>query len=111
MLRSLILFLLCASATLAQSNTGELRLKARDASGAAVLGSITLVSESSQFRDTYSTDASGNAIAKQLPFGLYSLHIARDGFPPTEGCVAVTRPDLEDLLSRTLPGDAVEIRA
>ena len=38
------------------------------------------------------------------------LHICREGFPPTEGCVAITRPDLEDLLSRTLPGDAVEIR-
>lgn len=38
------------------------------------------------------------------------LHIARPGYPPTEGCVAVARPDLEDLLEKTQPGEAVEIR-
>lgn len=38
------------------------------------------------------------------------LHLARDGYEPTHGCVAVTRPDLEDFLSRAKPGDAVEIR-
>ncbi|HEX5262820.1 MAG TPA: L,D-transpeptidase family protein [Phenylobacterium sp.] len=38
------------------------------------------------------------------------LHLARDGYAPTEGCVAVTRADLEELLARAKPGDAVEIR-
>jgi L,D-peptidoglycan transpeptidase YkuD (ErfK/YbiS/YcfS/YnhG family) len=38
------------------------------------------------------------------------LHIAREGYAPTEGCVAVTRADLEELLSQAKPGDAVEIR-
>lgn len=38
------------------------------------------------------------------------LHIARPQFAPTEGCVAVTRPDLEALLKLARPGDAVEIR-
>jgi L,D-peptidoglycan transpeptidase YkuD (ErfK/YbiS/YcfS/YnhG family) len=37
------------------------------------------------------------------------LHIAREGFPPTEGCVAITRGDLEDLLARAAPGDAIAI--
>jgi L,D-peptidoglycan transpeptidase YkuD (ErfK/YbiS/YcfS/YnhG family) len=37
------------------------------------------------------------------------LHIAREGFPPTEGCVAISRPDLEDLLARATPGDAIAI--
>jgi L,D-peptidoglycan transpeptidase YkuD (ErfK/YbiS/YcfS/YnhG family) len=39
------------------------------------------------------------------------LHICRPGFPPTEGCVAITRPDLEELLGKAHPSDAVEIRA
>ena len=39
------------------------------------------------------------------------LHLARDGYLPTEGCVAVTRPDMEALLAMAKPGDAVEIRA
>ena len=38
------------------------------------------------------------------------LHLARDGYAPTEGCVAVTRADLEELLAGAKPGDAVEIR-
>lgn len=37
------------------------------------------------------------------------LHLCRPGYPPTQGCVAVTRHDLEDLLSRAQPGDALEI--
>ena len=38
------------------------------------------------------------------------LHLAREGYAPTEGCVAVTREDLEALLAAAQPGDAVEIR-
>lgn len=39
------------------------------------------------------------------------LHLARPGYLPTEGCVAVTREDLQELLAAAHPGDAVEIRA
>ena len=38
------------------------------------------------------------------------LHIARENYTPTEGCVAVAREDLEELLRHARPGDAVEIR-
>jgi L,D-peptidoglycan transpeptidase YkuD (ErfK/YbiS/YcfS/YnhG family) len=39
------------------------------------------------------------------------LHLNRPGYPPTQGCVAIARDDLEDLLRRARPGDALEIRA
>ena len=39
------------------------------------------------------------------------LHLARPDYAPTQGCVAVSRADLEDLLSHAKPGDVVEIRA
>ena len=39
------------------------------------------------------------------------LHICRPGYPPTEGCVAIARDDLEALLRIAEPGDAVEITA
>lgn len=38
------------------------------------------------------------------------LHLARPDYGPTEGCVAVSRADLETLLAAAQPGDAVEIR-
>ncbi len=39
------------------------------------------------------------------------MHLARDGFPGTEGCVALAQPDLEAVLAVAKPGDAVEIVA
>jgi L,D-peptidoglycan transpeptidase YkuD (ErfK/YbiS/YcfS/YnhG family) len=38
------------------------------------------------------------------------LHLARDGYAATEGCVALAQPDLEALLLIAQPGDALEIR-
>ena len=39
------------------------------------------------------------------------LHISRPDYSPTQGCVAIARDDLEDLLALARPGDAVEIAA
>jgi len=38
------------------------------------------------------------------------LHIARPGYALTEGCVALSRSDLEALLQMAKPGDAIAIR-
>lgn len=37
------------------------------------------------------------------------LHLARDGYGSTEGCVALSRPDLIDLVSRATPGAAISV--
>jgi L,D-peptidoglycan transpeptidase YkuD (ErfK/YbiS/YcfS/YnhG family) len=39
------------------------------------------------------------------------LHLARDGFAPTEGCVALARDDLLAVLADAAPGDAVRVIA
>jgi L,D-peptidoglycan transpeptidase YkuD (ErfK/YbiS/YcfS/YnhG family) len=39
------------------------------------------------------------------------LHVARPAYAGTEGCVALAREDVEALIARARPGDAVEIRA
>ena len=39
------------------------------------------------------------------------LHLARDGYAPTEGCVALSRADLLALLAEARPGDAVHVVA
>ncbi len=38
------------------------------------------------------------------------LHCAKPGYPPTQGCVALARADLETLLEKAQPGEALEIR-
>lgn len=37
------------------------------------------------------------------------MHIARDGYTGTEGCVALAREDLLEVLKKARPGDAVAI--
>ncbi len=37
------------------------------------------------------------------------MHLAREGYPGTEGCVALAREDIEAVLAVAKPGDAVEI--
>jgi L,D-peptidoglycan transpeptidase YkuD (ErfK/YbiS/YcfS/YnhG family) len=37
------------------------------------------------------------------------LHVARDGFAPTQGCVALAQDDLLALLREAKPGDAVRV--
>jgi L,D-peptidoglycan transpeptidase YkuD (ErfK/YbiS/YcfS/YnhG family) len=37
------------------------------------------------------------------------LHLAREDYSPTQGCVALARPDLERVLATARPGDAVKI--
>lgn len=37
------------------------------------------------------------------------LHIAREGYLPTEGCVAISPKDMAELLALARPGDAVAI--
>jgi len=38
------------------------------------------------------------------------LHLARPGYEPTQGCVALAREDVEAFLRTAGPGDTVEIR-
>ena len=39
------------------------------------------------------------------------LHCAKPGYPPTQGCVALARADLLDLLALAAPGDALAVVA
>ncbi|HYG25825.1 MAG TPA: L,D-transpeptidase family protein [Caulobacteraceae bacterium] len=38
------------------------------------------------------------------------LHCAKPGYPATQGCVALAREDLLELLGLAAPGDAIEVR-
>lgn len=67
-------------AIFAQAELGELRIKVADASGLAIPGPVEIVSEATQIRRTLMTDQGGNASARRLPFGIYSVRIERNGF-------------------------------
>lgn len=66
----------------AQSKMGELRLHVTDPSGLGVKAGVELVSEASEFRQSFSTDDSGTLHADRLPFGIYHLEISAPGFAP-----------------------------
>jgi L,D-peptidoglycan transpeptidase YkuD (ErfK/YbiS/YcfS/YnhG family) len=39
------------------------------------------------------------------------LHLARNTYSPTQGCIAVSRPDMERILSEATPGSRLIVRA
>ena len=88
-MKTLLAFLFFAGSLYAQSNTGELRLKVTDPSGSAVKTTVELVSEASQYRESFETDEGGRVVARRLPFGLYELHIAVPGFAPYSETIEV----------------------
>jgi len=88
-MRSLLVFLFWAIPLLAQSNSGELRLKVTDPDGFGVKSSVQLVSEVNQLRKSLLTDEGGNLVAKLLPFGLYRLEVQREGFAPFSDSIEI----------------------
>ena len=49
--------LLCACLVMGQVNTGELRLKVTDSTGAGLHASVTVLSQGNQYRTPLATDA------------------------------------------------------
>jgi hypothetical protein len=81
-LKNLIVTVLATAALLAQSETGELRLKVTDPAGLGVQSSVEIISEENQVRQSLTTDDARNAVAKRLPFGIYQVRVAPPGFVP-----------------------------
>src|SRR5437016_13088591 len=88
-MRAILYLLLCTAASLAQSETGELRLRVTDPAGLPVPSSVELVSQANQVRQTLDTDAEGALAIKRLPFGKYRLRVQRSGFAPLVEIVEV----------------------
>ena len=84
-----LLILLWTLPLLAQSDVGELRLRVGDPTGSAVRGSVELVSDGSHFRREYSTDSSGELVARHLPLGLYRITVRGQDFVPWAGTVEI----------------------
>jgi hypothetical protein len=85
----IIAALLWAFPMLAQSTTGELRLTVTDPSGLAVRSTVELISQSSEYRHTFTTDDQGNLDAKRLPYGIYQARIRAQGFAEVSESVEI----------------------
>src|SRR5215203_2370666 len=72
-----------------QAAMGELRLTVVDASGLPIEGTVEIVSQANQVRETLETDAHGTLTAKRLPFGAYRLTVSHEGFAPFAGAVEI----------------------
>src|SRR5271154_3549671 len=80
MTRIFVLFLLFVGVLCAQSNSGELRLKVTDPSGAGVKATVQVVSQANEYRNTLTTNDQGNLDLQRLPFGTYQLEIKQTAF-------------------------------
>jgi outer membrane receptor for Fe3+-dicitrate len=81
--------LLLALPLLAQSNTGELRLKITGPDGQPIKASIDLTSDAIQFHRTFSADDSGLFIVRNLPFAQYRLQVHEPDFAPYDGPIEI----------------------
>src|SRR5690242_16680378 len=75
---SLLAFLVCPYAALAQRERGELRIEIKDPQGRPAAAAAQLVSESNQLKREFPIAAEGKYIASELPFGVYRLTIAAE---------------------------------
>lgn len=73
----------------APSNTGELHVTVSDPSGLPVQSSVELISQANQVKRMLQTDVQGQAVATQLPFGTYQVHVTHEGFAPFSGLVDI----------------------
>ena len=73
-------WLLFTLSMVAQSNSGELRLKVTDPNGHRVKTTVTLHSDANEYDTTFVTDESGVVIARRLPFGVYRVQVDQPGF-------------------------------
>jgi hypothetical protein len=75
-------FAVCGSCAFAQVNSGELRLKVEDPSGAGIHASVKLRSEANGYDNSFATDAAGAARVKPIPYGIYMVQVLEAGFSP-----------------------------
>jgi hypothetical protein len=79
-MKKFLLPLFWAFPLLAQSNSGELRLKVTDPSGFGVRTTVQIVCEANQYRNTLTTADQGSLSVQRMPYGLYQVEIRQPGF-------------------------------
>ena len=84
-----LILLLWALRAAGQVNTGELRLKITDPGDHGVRTSAQLMSQGSQYNNTFTTDDGGAADLAPLPYGVYLVKVTAVGFAPVEKTIRI----------------------
>jgi hypothetical protein len=87
--RGASLLVLAAIVLFGQADTGELRITVKDQSGLPLQAQTEIVSQANQYVRQFDTDGAGQAIAKRLPFGLYTVRVSRAGFAPSSQLIDI----------------------
>jgi TonB-dependent Receptor Plug Domain len=81
--------LLCAWPLFGQSNSGELRLKITDPTGAGQKATVQITSKANKYRNTLATSEQGRLDVQRLPFGIYQIQIRQAGFADASETVEI----------------------
>ena len=84
-----LILLATACPLLAQVNRGELRLKVTDPTGLGLKADVTLSSAANQYSHAITTNAAGTVEIKTLAYGIYRVHVEKQGFTPVTRSVEV----------------------
>jgi hypothetical protein len=84
-----VFFVLYTACALAQVNSGELRFRVVDSSGAGLKTVVNLTNVGSGYSNTFTTDPSGASNVQQLAYGIYLVSIEDQGFAPVSREVEV----------------------
>ena len=83
------MFFLSTLAIWGQVNSGELRLRVMDGSGAGVNASVEVVSQGNGYDKSFSSDNAGALNVAAVPYGVYQVKVTRAGFAPAVRVVVV----------------------
>jgi hypothetical protein len=120
MKRLIAIFFFCALTLLAQTNSGELRLKVTDPAGLAVKTTLKIACQANGYRNTLATTDQGTLTVQRLPYGLYQLEIKQPGFAdssaaveihsqlPTEYTVQLNLPSVQQSVTVTAPNTLID---
>ncbi|QNI33631.1 TonB-dependent receptor [Alloacidobacterium dinghuense] len=86
---AVVFLLLCSTCALAQVDSGELRVRVLDPSGAGVKVTAQLTNKGSGYSNTVTTDPSGAVGIQRLAYGRYLINIDGQGFDPVSQVVEV----------------------
>jgi outer membrane cobalamin receptor len=89
MKRWMAILTLTAMPLLAQTSTGELRLKVVDPQGLAAKTSVELRCDANQYQSVFTSDDAGEIRAKRLPYGRYEIRIEKAGFTAVSESVEI----------------------